>query len=113
MTVSESPRETASEADRETRLQQLRNCLNQRYGLELARWFDADRRAALTVSRSTSDSDVMVAASIDPETGVFRLEAYTAIAWATYGDPFQATDRDELTRAVAWVLQYVPETPCT
>lgn len=98
---------------RETRLAQLRNYLNQRYGLELARWFDADQRAALVVSRAMTDADVVVAVSVDSETGVFRLEAYTAVSWSTYGDPFQCTERDALERAAFWAHQFVPETPCT
>lgn len=98
---------------RETRLAQLRNYLNQRYGLELARWFDADQRAALVVSRGMTDADVVVAASVDPETDVYVLRVFTAVSWATYGDPFQCTERDSLERAAFWSLQFVPETPCT
>jgi hypothetical protein len=98
---------------RETRLAQLRNYLNQRYGLELARWFDADQRAALVVSRGSTDADVLAAVSVDPHRGVFVLEAYTAVAWGVYGDPFQCTERDSLERAAFWCLQFVPETPCT
>lgn len=98
---------------RETRLAQLRNWLNQRYGLELARWFDEDQRAALVVSRGMTDADVVVAVSVDPETGVYQLAAYTAVSWGGYGDPFQCTERDALERTAFWCLQFIPETPCT
>lgn len=95
------------------RLDQLRQHLNDRYGVELARPYDRDHRAAMTVSRWHSVSDVIVAVEVDEATGLFRLTAYTAVAWAEYADPFMCTERDAVQRAAAWCLQYVPETPCT
>ena len=104
---------------RETRLTQLHAVLNRRYGVELAKIMPNprtgldDETPCLVVSRGTTPSDVIVAVSVDPDSGVFLLAAFTSAAWFEYGDPFQCTERDVLERAAFWCLQFVPETPCT
>lgn len=95
------------------RLGQLREHLNDRYGCDLARPHLADHRAGLTVSRWHSVSDVVVAVICDETTEVFHIAVYTAVAWAEYKEPFVCTERDAVQRAAAYVLQFVPETPCT
>lgn len=96
---------------REVRLSQLRDHLNDRYGVELAHWHDEDHRAALTVSRGQSISDVIVAVSCDPETPGFQIAVFTSQAWVEYGDPFVSTERDAVERAARFVQQYIPLDP--
>lgn len=97
----------------EVRLTQLREHLNDRYGVELAT-VDASTSWTLKVARGTAVCDVVVAVSCDELTGVFQLAAFTNPAWYENRDePFIATERDSVERAARWVFQYVPETPTT
>jgi hypothetical protein len=107
--MTETTHEQIPEAVRETRLTQLCDHLNDRYGLDLARWYDPGTRLALVVSRDNTDCDVIVGVYVDPYSGLFRLEAYTRAGWL--GRPFQRAERDAMQRAARWVFQFIPETP--
>lgn len=97
----------------EVRLTQLRQHLNDRYGVELAT-VDASTFWTLKVARGTAVSDVVVAVSCDDRTGIFQLAAFTNPAWYENRDePFTRTERDSVERAARWVFQFIPETPTT
>jgi hypothetical protein len=87
--------------------------LNRRYNVDLAHLQQYGTGQFLLVRRGTAVSDVAVAVSID-HTGdqpLYRVEAYTWVAWCCEADAFVSLLRESIHRTAQAVERFIPLDP--